>query len=76
MKVTLNFDCTPEEARRLVGLPDLSSIHAIYLDKMEKVATEGLTPEYFSEMMKSWGTMNEGGFALWKQMINQMSGKA
>lgn len=27
MKVHLEIDCTPEEARRAMGLPDLSPVH-------------------------------------------------
>ena len=34
MKVTVDIDCTPEEARRFMGLPDLSEVHAAYVDKM------------------------------------------
>ena len=27
MKVTIDIDCTPEEARRFMGLPDLTPVH-------------------------------------------------
>jgi hypothetical protein len=27
MKITANVDCTPEEARRFLGLPDLTPVH-------------------------------------------------
>ena len=29
MKVTVDVDCTPEEARRFLGLPDLTPVHAV-----------------------------------------------
>ena len=74
MKVTMDFDCTPEEARRLVGLPDLSSVHEAYLEKMRKAVTEGIGPEYFTELMKNWGPMSEGSITMWKTMFDQMSG--
>jgi len=32
MKVTVDVDCTPEEARRFLGLPDLTPVHDLYLD--------------------------------------------
>ena len=74
MKVTVDIDCTPEEARRFMGLPDLSAVHQAYVDKMMKAA-EGLTPDAVGEMMKSWGPMGEAGRNMWSQMLEQMSGK-
>jgi len=71
MKVTVDFDCTPEEARRMLGLPDLTSVHDAYLDKMRKAVTEGVSPDYFLDVMKNWGPMSEGAFNLWKGLFEQ-----
>ena len=75
MKVTVDIDCTPEEARRFMGLPDLSSVHEAYLEKMRKTIGEGLTPDLMGEMMKSWGPMSEAGLNMWAQMLGQAGGK-
>lgn len=75
MKVTVDVDCTPEEARRFLGLPDLTPVHQAYVEKMEKAVSEGVNPEMFGDMMKTWGPMNEAGMNLWRQMLDQMSGK-
>jgi hypothetical protein len=75
MKVTVNVDCTPEEARRFLGLPDLTPVHEAYLDKMKKAVSDGPSPEVFGDMMKAWGPMNEAGLNIWRQMLDQMSGK-
>lgn len=75
MKVTVDVDCTPEEARRFLGLPDLSQVHQAYLDKMTRAVSEGAAPELFAELAKSWGPMSEAGTAMWRQMVDQMSGK-
>ena len=50
MKVTVDVDCTPEEARRFLGLPDLTPVHQAYVERMQKAVTEGVTPESFTEM--------------------------
>ncbi len=76
MKVTVDFDCTPEEARRFKGLPDLTPVHQAYIERMQKAVTEGVTPEYFTEMMKNWGPMSEGAMNMWRTMFDQMSGAA
>jgi hypothetical protein len=76
MKITVDVDCTPEEARRFFGLPDLTPVHDAYLDKMKSAITDGPTPEAFADMMKSWGPMNEAGMTMWRQMFDQMGGKS
>lgn len=76
MKVTFDVDCTPEEARRFLGLPDLAPVHAAYVDKMKAAVTDAPSPEMFGEMMKSWAPMNEAGMNMWKQMLDQMGAKA
>jgi hypothetical protein len=76
MKVTVDVDCTPEEARRFLGLPDLTPVHALYVEKMSRAVSDGLTPEYLGEMMKSWAPMNEAGMSMWNAMLEGMKPKA
>ena len=75
MKVTVDFDCTPEEARRFMGLPDLTPVHQAYIERMQKAVTEGVGAEYFTEMMKGWGPMTEASLNIWSQMFGQMAGQ-
>ena len=74
MKFTVDVDCTPEEARRFLGLPDLSPVHQVYIDKMQRFVSEGVTPDMVGEMMKSWGPMSEAGMGMWRTMFEQMGG--
>lgn len=74
MKVTVDVDCTPEEARRFLGLPDLTPVHQAYVDRMTKFVTDSTSTEGFGELMKSWGPMSEASMSMWRQMIEQMSG--
>ena len=76
MKVTVDVDCTPEEARRFLGLPDLTPVHAAYVEKMKKAVSDGVTPEYLGEMMKSWAPMSEAGMSMWTSMLEGMKPKA
>ncbi|HWT13894.1 MAG TPA: DUF6489 family protein [Allosphingosinicella sp.] len=73
MKVTVNVDCTPEEARRFLGLPDLTPVHQAYVERMKAAAGEAASPEMFAEMMKGWGPMSEAGLGMWRQMLEQMT---
>lgn len=72
MKITVDVDCTPEEARRFMGLPDMTAIHEAYLDKMRKMIDEGVTPDALESMMRSWMPMGEAGMNLWRTMFDQI----
>lgn len=72
MKVNVNVDCTPEEARRFLGLPDLTPVHSAYVEKLERMMSEGITPDMLTDMVKNWGPMTEAGVGLWRQVFEQM----
>jgi len=76
MNITMNIDCTPEEARRFMGLPDMAPLHDLYLDKMKEAMTSGITPDMMENMMRSWGPMGEMGMNAWRQMLEQMTGSS
>ena len=75
MKISVDVDCTPEEARRFLGLPDLGPVHAAYVEKLQKAVSDGLSPDMVGDMMKSWGPMSEAGMNMWSQMFGQVSAK-
>jgi hypothetical protein len=58
MKVTVEFDCTPEEARRFMGLPDVDKVNNVYVDAMAN-AMKGVTSmdqlETFSRQIAPMG---------------------
>ena len=69
MKVTINIDCTPEEARTFFGLPDLAPVHAAYVEKMQAFINEGLSPADLEKITASWlPGMNEG-LEMWRKTM-------
>ena len=36
MKITVELDCTPEEARKMMGLPDVNKLNEAYVKEMGK----------------------------------------
>lgn len=72
MKVT--FDCTPEEARRFMGLPDLASVHEAYVEKLREAVVKGMAPDALLQTMNGWAPMSEAGAELWKTMIAGFAG--
>lgn len=75
MKVTVDVDCSPEEARRFLGLPDLGPVHAAYVERMQKAVAESGSPEMMKDLLRSWAPMGEAGMNLWAGMFDKMGGK-
>lgn len=71
MKINVEIDCTPEEARQVMGLPDLTPLHDVYLEQMRETMQNGVSPELIERMVKSWSPMGEAGMSLWRQMFEQ-----
>jgi hypothetical protein len=69
MKITINVDCTPEEARRFMGLPDLQPVHDLYLDKVKKAMDDMSTADGMVNMMKSWGPMSDQMMSGWTNLM-------
>ncbi|MBW7835169.1 MAG: hypothetical protein H3C28_00825 [Sphingomonadales bacterium] len=65
MKVTINIDCTPEEARRFFGLPDMEKLQETVVEEMRRRMAEGLSAEDLEKLMKLW--MPAGGKA-WESL--------
>lgn len=74
MKFNIEIDCTPEEARRLVGLPDLEPLHEIYLSRVKELMAKGITPDMVQSMVKSWVPMGESGLGLIQSLMSQFGG--
>src|SRR3546814_5918686 len=60
MKINIEVDCTPEEARRVMGLPDLTPLHDKYVATMGDMMDPAAHPELIEQMMRSWAPMGEG----------------
>jgi hypothetical protein len=70
MKINVEVDCTPEEARRAIGLPDLTPIHDKYIQAvMGAMDGNMIKPELLETMMKSWMPMGDAGMQFWRKMF-------
>lgn len=75
MKVTIEADCTPEEVRRMMGLPDLTPLHDHYIARMQEAMEKGtIGPEILGSMLKSWAPATDAGMDMWRQMFSAASG--
>jgi len=73
MKVNIEIDCSPEEARRFMGLPDVEQANAIYVDSIAS-AMKGVTnTEQLEQYAKQLAPMGQMGL---KMFQNFMEGAA
>lgn len=77
MKLTINVDCTPQEARTFFGLPDVEALNAMIVEEMTERAKAQMDtladPEkFFAQAMQMGGKSME---AMQAMMLAAMSGK-
>ena len=69
MKVNVEIDCTPEEARRFMGLPDVSKANDVYVENIAK-AMKGVTSiDQLQDMAKQIAPMGQMGMKLFQQFM-------
>ena len=54
MKVTVEIDCTPDEARQFLGLPDVKPMQAALMAQMEAQMSEAVNRFSPDAMLRSW----------------------
>jgi hypothetical protein len=74
MKINVEIDCTPEEARRVMGLPDLAPLHEQYVAAMGEMMDPKAHPELIEQMLERWAPMGEGAMAFWRRMFEAGNG--
>lgn len=52
MKVTIDIDCTPAEARAFFGLPDVSAVNAVVVDALKQRVQDNI--DTLSDPVKFW----------------------
>jgi len=70
MKVNVEIDCTPEEARRFLGFPDVSKANDVYVDNIAK-AMKGVTSvDQLQDYAKQLAPMGQIGLKMFQQFMD------
>lgn len=69
MKVNVEIDCTPEEARRFLGLPDVSKANEVYVDAITKAMQGVGSLEQLQEYAKQIAPMGQMGMQFIQQFL-------
>jgi Family of unknown function (DUF6489) len=63
MKITVNVDCTPDEARQFMGLPDVKPFQEEMMKLMRAKALENMKMMEPEAAMKVWAPMMNQGMS-------------
>ena len=69
MKIRIEMDMTPEEARRTMGLPDVSGMQEKVVAQMEKRILAALDTSDPEAMLKSWFPLGAQGFEQFQRFM-------
>lgn len=70
MKVNFDIDCTPEEARSFLGLPDVTPIHQKYVQTMLDSMDGTANLEQMETLFRSFSPMGDAGMRLFREMMD------
>ncbi|WP_119679809.1 DUF6489 family protein [Indioceanicola profundi] len=79
MKITVNIDCTPEEARTFLGLPDVKPMQDVLMKQLEDRMSANIQAMDPENLMKTWLPMGLQNLEqmqkfMWNQMTTAMGG--
>ena len=72
MKITIDIDCTPSEARAFLGLPDMAPLQAEMMKELRERMTKTLAAMDAEKLMQTWlssgaQTVEQMQRAFWEQ---------
>ncbi len=69
MKVHVEIDCTPEEARNFLGLPDVGKANQFYVDAIAKAMQGAGSVDQMQEFAKGLAPMGQVGMKLFQNFM-------
>ena len=69
MKVNVEIECTPEEARAFLGLPDVSKANGMYVEAIAKALKGAGNFDQVQDFAKNLAPMGQVGMKLFQQFM-------
>lgn len=69
MKMTIEVDCTPEEARRFMGLPDVCGLNVHLVQEMTKRIDANVSMLQPEEFLRNWMSFGAGAQDQFRKMM-------
>jgi hypothetical protein len=74
MKLNIEIDCTPAEARAFFGLPDVSTLNEHLVGEMQKRMDANIAALAPEELMKNWMAFGAGAQEQFMKLMSAASG--
>ena len=76
MKVNIEVDCTPDEARRFLGLPDVAPMQQTVLAAMEQRLVDTIQATDTQKLLEQWLPLGLKGVEQWQSLWTQLAQSA
>ena len=70
MKINVEVDCTPQEAREVLGLPDVSEPNKAFVDGMTKAVKGAQDPAQLLELGQAIAPMGQAGLKIFQSFVD------
>lgn len=70
MKFNVDVECTPEEARAFLGLPDLKPIHDMYIQAVMDTMSGQANLEQMERMFRGLSPLGDAGMKMFSNLMD------
>ena len=74
MKITIEVDCTPAEARAYMGLPDVEPLQAEVMAEVQRRVMQGLAMTDPQQLLKTWAPWGAQGMEAFQNIMRAATG--
>ncbi len=74
MKMTIEIDCTPVEARAFLGLPDVSGLNEHLVKEMQNRMDANMAMLAPEELLKNWMAFGTGAQEQFRKLMTAAAG--
>ena len=74
MKVNIQIDCTPQEARQFFGFPDVEPMQAAVMDRLQQQMMSNIDKIAPESLIRSWFSFDPSLAAKMQDMFVSMTG--
>jgi len=76
MKIHIEVDCTPEEARRFFGLPDVAPMQEVIMKDLQKRLAEAIAAADSGKLLEQWMPLGLKGIEQWQEFWTRLAAAA
>jgi hypothetical protein len=76
MKITIEVDCTPAEARAFMGLPDVEPLQEEVMGEIQRRVMQALSMTDPQQLLKNWVPWSAQGMEAFQTFMRAATGSA